>query len=45
MEDELIDDAIKKKHSTISQAIEVGRKMEAKFTLLTHFSSRYSRIL
>jgi len=33
-----------KTHSTTSQAIEVGRLMGAKFTLLTHFSQRYAKI-
>jgi len=36
-------DAIIKKHSTFTEAIEVGKEMEAKFTLLTHFSQRYSK--
>lgn len=44
MEDGMEDEARLKTHSTTSQAIEVGRWMEAKFTLLTHFSQRYSRI-
>lgn len=28
----------------ISQAIDVGQKMDAKFILLTHFSQRYPKI-
>ena len=32
-----------KLHSTVSQAIEMGVKMEAKFTLLTHFSQRFAK--
>ena len=44
MEDGMEDEARIKTHSTTSQAIEVGRWMEAKFILLTHFSQRYSRI-
>lgn len=44
MEDDLIEEAKLKFHSTISQAIEMGEKMRAKFTLLTHFSQRYSVI-
>lgn len=44
MEDELVDEARVKQHSTTSQAIDIGRKMEAKFTLLTHFSQRYAKI-
>lgn len=37
-----ISDAISKKHSTISGAIEAGKKMKAKFTILTHFSKKYT---
>lgn len=44
MEDELIDDALAKMHSTVSQAIEQGHKMNAKYILLTHFSQRYAKI-
>jgi len=44
MEDGMEQEAKEKTHSTMSQAIEAGRLMEAKFTLLTHFSQRYSRI-
>ena len=32
-----------KKHSTFTEAIEDGQKMGAGFTLLTHFSQRYSK--
>lgn len=44
MEDELLEDALAKMHSTVSQAIEQGHKMNAKYTLLTHFSQRYAKI-
>jgi len=44
MEDDLIEDAKLKFHSTVSQAIQAGEKMKSKFTLLTHFSQRYSVI-
>ncbi|XP_014673636.1 PREDICTED: zinc phosphodiesterase ELAC protein 2-like [Priapulus caudatus] len=44
MEDDLIDEARRKAHSTTSQAIEVGRKMNAKFIMLNHFSQRYSKV-
>ena len=37
-------DAIIKKHSTFTEAIEEGRTMGAKFTLLTHFSQRCSKM-
>ena len=43
-DDELQRDAIAKKHSTTSEAIEVGRKMGARRILLTHFSQRYQKI-
>ncbi|KAI0887121.1 uncharacterized protein GGS22DRAFT_156215 [Annulohypoxylon maeteangense] len=43
-EDELIGDAIAKKHSTMSEAIDVGRRMGARRILLTHFSQRYQKV-
>lgn len=43
MGDDFEEDAKLKTHSTVSQAIEVGEKSNAKFTLLTHFSNRYPR--
>ncbi|GAW10991.1 hypothetical protein ANO14919_003290 [Xylariales sp. No.14919] len=42
--DELRGDAIAKKHSTMSEAIDVGRRMGARRILLTHFSQRYQKI-
>eukprot|EP01132_Coremiostelium_polycephalum_P002826 gene2826-3511_t len=39
--DDMSGDAMFKKHSTVGEALEVGMKMNAKFTLLTHFSQRY----
>ncbi|XP_053694596.1 ribonuclease Z, mitochondrial [Sabethes cyaneus] len=44
MEDELEAEARVKMHSTLSQALEQGKKMNAKYTLLTHFSQRYAKI-
>lgn len=44
MEDGLETEATIKRHSTISQAVSVGVKSGSKFTLLTHFSQRYSKI-
>lgn len=44
MEDELEQEALTKMHSTTSQAIEVGRNMNARHILLTHFSQRYAKI-
>lgn len=37
-------EAILKKHSTISEAIDIGRKMNAKTIVLWHFSQRYAKI-
>lgn len=44
MEDDLAKEAKIKLHSTTSQAIQAGEQMRSKFTLLTHFSQRYSVI-
>jgi ribonuclease Z len=44
MEDELKEEAELKMHSTTSEAIDIGKKMNAKFILLTHFSQRYSKV-
>lgn len=44
MEDELEEDAKLKTHSTTSQAIQVGKDMNARQTLLTHFSQRYAKV-
>ncbi|KAE9379038.1 hypothetical protein N431DRAFT_434041 [Stipitochalara longipes BDJ] len=43
-DDELQLDAYAKKHSTTSEALEVGKKMNARRILLTHFSQRYQKI-
>ncbi|KAK3332545.1 hypothetical protein B0T19DRAFT_344987, partial [Cercophora scortea] len=43
-DDELMGDAIAKKHSTMSEAIGVGRAMGARNVLLTHFSQRYPKM-
>lgn len=43
-DDELKGDAIAKKHSTMSEAIDVGRRMGARRIMLTHFSQRYQKI-
>ncbi|KAL2270457.1 hypothetical protein VTJ83DRAFT_2641 [Remersonia thermophila] len=43
-EDELQGDALAKKHSTLSEALDVGRKMGARRILLTHFSQRYPKL-
>ena len=44
MEHFMIYDAMIKKHSTFTEAIEEGRAMEAGFTMLTHFSQRYAKM-
>ncbi|XP_054711118.1 ribonuclease Z, mitochondrial-like [Uloborus diversus] len=44
MEDELADEAAFKKHCTTSEAIKVGEEMNAKYTILTHFSQRYAKV-
>lgn len=44
LEDTLASSAAQKKHSTVSQAIEQGRAMNSKYTLLTHFSQRYRNL-
>ncbi|GAB1217915.1 hypothetical protein ATERTT37_007158 [Aspergillus terreus] len=36
--------AIAKKHSTVAEALEIGRRMEARSILLTHFSQRYQKV-
>ncbi|EPE10478.1 trna processing endoribonuclease [Ophiostoma piceae UAMH 11346] len=43
-DDELAGEALAKKHSTMGEAIEVGRRMSARRLLLTHFSQRYPKI-
>lgn len=43
-EDALENDAKWKKHTTIGQAIEIGKKVNAWRTILTHFSPRYQKI-
>ncbi|TGZ84909.1 hypothetical protein EX30DRAFT_12244 [Ascodesmis nigricans] len=42
-DDELLAEAVAKRHSTISEAIEAGMQMKAKVTCLTHFSQRYPK--
>ena len=40
----LAEDAERKKHSTVQQAIQIGKDMNARYTVLTHFSLRYQKI-
>lgn len=42
-DDDLSEDAWRKRHSTISEALEVAQSMHAWRVVLTHFSQRYSR--
>ncbi|KKY38846.1 putative trna processing endoribonuclease [Diaporthe ampelina] len=44
LDDELRDDALSKKHCTMSEALSVAREMRARRVLLTHFSQRYPKI-
>uniref|UniRef100_A0A803YGQ1 Zinc phosphodiesterase ELAC protein 2 n=1 Tax=Meleagris gallopavo TaxID=9103 RepID=A0A803YGQ1_MELGA len=44
LEDGMEKEAIEKTHSTTSQAIEIGMKMNAEFIMLNHFSQRYAKI-
>uniref|UniRef100_A0A4W5N0G9 Zinc phosphodiesterase ELAC protein 2 n=1 Tax=Hucho hucho TaxID=62062 RepID=A0A4W5N0G9_9TELE len=44
LEDGLEDEAVEKRHSTTSQAIGIGMKMNAEFIMLNHFSQRYAKI-
>ncbi|KAK2845259.1 hypothetical protein FQN49_005896 [Arthroderma sp. PD_2] len=43
-EDSMVSDAVAKRHSTVSEAMTVGLRMEAKVIVLTHFSQRYRRM-
>ncbi|KAF3481098.1 tRNA endonuclease [Arthroderma uncinatum] len=43
-DDNMISDAVAKRHSTISEAMTVGLRMEAKVVVLTHFSQRYRKM-
>ncbi|KAJ7989460.1 hypothetical protein DPEC_G00304780 [Dallia pectoralis] len=44
LEDGLEEEAVAKRHSTTSQAIGIGMKMNAQFIMLNHFSQRYAKI-
>ncbi len=43
-DDELQGDAYAKKHSTTSEALDIGKRMNARRILLTHFSQRYQKV-
>ncbi|XP_019115990.1 zinc phosphodiesterase ELAC protein 2 [Larimichthys crocea] len=44
LEDGLEEEAVEKRHSTTSQAIGIGMRMNAEFIMLNHFSQRYAKI-
>uniref|UniRef100_A0A8C4I0T7 Zinc phosphodiesterase ELAC protein 2 n=1 Tax=Dicentrarchus labrax TaxID=13489 RepID=A0A8C4I0T7_DICLA len=44
LEDGLEEEAEEKRHSTTSQAIDIGMRMNAEFIMLNHFSQRYAKI-
>lgn len=43
-DDELIGEAVAKRHSTTSEALRAGRDMGARGVVLTHFSQRYPKL-
>ncbi|KAI8142237.1 beta-lactamase-like protein [Fennellomyces sp. T-0311] len=44
LEDGMKAEAIAKRHSTTQEAVEIGQRMNARYTLLNHFSQRYPKI-
>lgn len=43
-EDDMIGDAIAKRHTTVSEALGVAQRMRARNLILTHFSQRYQSV-
>ena len=43
-ENDLHEEAVKKRHSTINEALQIAQLMRAKNTTLTHISQRYPRL-
>lgn len=43
-EDDLQQEAVDKLHATTSEAVDVCEKMNAKFLMMNHFSSRYPKV-
>ncbi|CAG8487437.1 10121_t:CDS:10 [Ambispora gerdemannii] len=43
-ENDLIEDALGKRHCTTSEAVKVSERMNAQSTLFTHFSQRYPKV-
>ena len=44
LEDDLLTEAHARKHSTISEALDIAEQMNPDFTILTHFSQRYPKV-
>ncbi|WBW71835.1 nuclear 3'-tRNA processing endonuclease tRNAse Z, Trz1 [Schizosaccharomyces osmophilus] len=44
LEDSMQEIAVRKQHSTYSEALRVGQRMNAKSIILTHFSQRYPKL-
>lgn len=44
LDDELRGDAFAKKHCTISESLDIAKRMRARRVMLTHFSQRYPKI-
>ncbi|SCV03655.1 LAMI_0H09890g1_1 [Lachancea mirantina] len=44
LDNDLMEDAIKKRHCTINEAIKVSNAMRARKLILTHFSQRYPKL-
>ena len=45
LEDGMVAEAEEKKHCTVSEALQIAESMNPDFTILTHFSQRYSKFL
>uniref|UniRef100_K3WRS3 ribonuclease Z n=1 Tax=Globisporangium ultimum (strain ATCC 200006 / CBS 805.95 / DAOM BR144) TaxID=431595 RepID=K3WRS3_GLOUD len=43
-DDSMEEDAVKKKHSTVGEALTIARQMRATEVILTHFSQRYPKL-
>lgn len=43
-EQDMIEEALRKRHSTTKDALEVSRKAKSQYTILTHFSQRYPKV-
>jgi len=44
-DDSMVESAKKKRHSTVSEALSIGRQMHARSIVLTHFSQRYPTVV